>query len=190
LGRPVGVFRTHERAPRVLIANSNLVGKWANREHFRELERQGLMMYGQMTAGSRIDIGTQGILQVTYETFAAAADKRLGGTLKGTLSVTAGCGGMGGAQPLAVTMNDGTCLIADVNPARIEFRRRPETTENRPGPYPPRRRVHGDWACEDPHTRSTPPRRHLVAIRSSSRAKLAPTSGPDGPSPSEPSSAC
>ena len=123
-GKPVAVFKTHAHAPKVLIANSNLVGKWANWEHFRDLERRGLMMYGQMTAGSWIYIGTQGILQGTYETFAAAADKRFGGTLKGTLSVTAGCGGMGGAQPLAVTMNEGTCLIADVDPARIEFRRR------------------------------------------------------------------
>ena len=123
-GKPVAVFKTHAHAPKVLIANSNLVGKWANWDHFRDLERRGLMMYGQMTAGSWIYIGTQGILQGTYETFAAAADKRFGGTLKGTLSVTAGCGGMGGAQPLAVTMNEGTCLIADVDPARIEFRRR------------------------------------------------------------------
>ena len=123
-GKPVAVFKTHKHAPKVLIANSNLVGKWANWEHFRDLERKGLMMYGQMTAGSWIYIGTQGILQGTYETFAAAANKRFGGTLKNTLSVTAGCGGMGGAQPLAVTMNEGTCLIADVDPARIEFRRR------------------------------------------------------------------
>ncbi|MGB0951716.1 MAG: urocanate hydratase [Planctomycetota bacterium] len=123
-GKPVAVFKTHKHAAKVLIANSNLVGKWANWEHFRELEKKGLMMYGQMTAGSWIYIGTQGILQGTYETFAAAANKRFGGTLKHTLSVTAGCGGMGGAQPLAVTMNEGTCLIADVDPARIEFRRR------------------------------------------------------------------
>lgn len=123
-GKPVAVFRTRPGAPKVLIANSNLVGKWATWEHFRELERQGLMMYGQMTAGSWIYIGTQGILQGTYETFAAAATKRFGGTLKGTLSVTAGCGGMGGAQPLAVTMNEGTCLIADVEQARLDFRLR------------------------------------------------------------------
>ncbi|MDA1114271.1 MAG: urocanate hydratase [Planctomycetota bacterium] len=121
-GKPVAVFKTHKNAAKVLIANSNLVGKWANWDHFRELEQKGLMMYGQMTAGSWIYIGAQGILQGTYETFAAAAKKRFGGTLKGTLSVTAGCGGMGGAQPLAVTMNEGTCLIADVDPARIQFR--------------------------------------------------------------------
>ena len=123
-GRPVGVFRTHERAPRVLIANSNLVGNWANWEHFRELERQGLMMYGQMTAGSWIYIGTQGILQGTYETFAASAKQHFGGTLKGRLLVTAGLGGMGGAQPLAATMNEATCLIADIEEARIDFRLR------------------------------------------------------------------
>ena len=121
-GKPVAVFKTHKNAAKVLIANSNLVGKWANWDHFRELEQKGLMMYGQMTAGSWIYIGAQGILQGTYETFAAAATKRFGGTLKNTLSVTAGCGGMGGAQPLAVTMNEGTCLIADVDPARIQFR--------------------------------------------------------------------
>jgi urocanate hydratase len=121
-GKPVAVFRTHRWAPKVLIANSNLVGKWAHWDHFRELEARGLMMYGQMTAGSWIYIGTQGILQGTYETLAAVANKRFGGSLKGTLTVTAGCGGMGGAQPMAVTMNEGTCLIADVDRARIDFR--------------------------------------------------------------------
>jgi len=121
-GKPVGVFRTHAGAPRVLIANSNLVGKWANWDHFRELERKGLMMYGQMTAGSWIYIGTQGILQGTYETLAAVARKRFGGSLKGRLCVTAGLGGMGGAQPLAVTMNGGVCLLADVDPARLPRR--------------------------------------------------------------------
>src|SRR5438309_5461047 len=105
-GRPVGVLRTHEWAPRVLIANSNLVPDWANWPEFRRLEHLGLTMYGQMTAGSWIYIGTQGILQGTYETFAAVAAKRSGGTLAGTITVTGGCGGMGGAQPLAVTMND------------------------------------------------------------------------------------
>jgi urocanate hydratase len=124
-GRPVGVMRTHEWAPRVLIANSNLVGDWATWPEFRRLEALGLTMYGQMTAGSWIYIGTQGILQGTYETFAAVAEKRFGGTLAGTLTVTAGCGGMGGAQPLAVTMNGGVCLIIDVDPARL--RRRVET---------------------------------------------------------------
>ncbi|GGK06175.1 urocanate hydratase [Pilimelia anulata] len=121
-GRPVGVLRTHEWAPRVLIANSNLVGDWATWPEFRRLEAQGLTMYGQMTAGSWIYIGTQGILQGTYETFAAVAAKRFGGTLAGTLTLTAGCGGMGGAQPLAVTMNDGVCLIVDVDGTRLRRR--------------------------------------------------------------------
>ncbi len=121
-GRPVGVFRTHEWAPRVLIANSNLVGDWATWPEFRRLEALGLTMYGQMTAGSWIYIGTQGILQGTYETFAAVAAKRFGGTLAGTLTLTAGAGGMGGAQPLAVTMNDGVCLCLDVDPARLARR--------------------------------------------------------------------
>ena len=121
-GRPVGVFRTHEWAPRVLIANSNLVGDWATWPEFRRLEKQGLTMYGQMTAGSWIYIGTQGILQGTYETFAAVAAKRFGGTLAGTLTLTAGCGGMGGAQPLAVTMNGGVCLIVDVDRTRLQRR--------------------------------------------------------------------
>jgi urocanate hydratase len=121
-GRPVGVFRTHEWAPRVLIANSNLVGDWATWPEFRRLEKLGLTMYGQMTAGSWIYIGTQGILQGTYETFAAVAAKRFGGSLAGTLTLTAGCGGMGGAQPLAVTMNGGACLIVDVDPARLQRR--------------------------------------------------------------------
>jgi len=121
-GKPVAVFKTHKHACKVLIANSNLVGKWANWDHFRELEQKGLMMYGQMTAGSWIYIGTQGILQGTYETLAAIANGSFGGTLKNTLTVTAGVGGMGGAQPLAVTMNEGTCLIADVDQTRIDFR--------------------------------------------------------------------
>src|SRR5918999_1961998 len=121
-GRPVGVMQTHEWAPRVLIANSNLVGDWANWEEFRRLEELGLTMYGQMTAGSWIYIGTQGILQGTYETFAAGAAKRFGGSLTGTLTFTAGAGGMGGAQPLAVTMNGGVVVCADVDPSRIERR--------------------------------------------------------------------
>ena len=121
-GRPVGVFRTHEWAPRVLIANSNLVGDWATWPEFRRLEALGLTMYGQMTAGSWIYIGTQGILQGTYETFAAVAAKRFGGTLAGTLTLTGGAGGMGGAQPLAVTMNDGVCLVVDVDPSRLQRR--------------------------------------------------------------------
>jgi urocanate hydratase len=121
-GRPVGVMRTHEWAPRVLIANSNLVGDWANWEEFRRLEDLGLTMYGQMTAGSWIYIGTQGILQGTFETFAAVADKRFNGTLAGTITVTAGLGGMGGAQPLAVTMNDGVAICVECDQSRIQRR--------------------------------------------------------------------
>ncbi len=121
-GKPVAVFRTHEWAPRVLIANSNLVGRWATWEQFRELERRGLMMYGQMTAGSWIYIGTQGILQGTYETFAELARQYFGGTLRGRVTLTAGLGGMGGAQPLAVTMNEGVCLAIEVDEARAERR--------------------------------------------------------------------
>ncbi|MBB2947950.1 urocanate hydratase [Actinoplanes lutulentus] len=121
-GKPVGVLRTHEWAPRVLIANSNLVGDWANWPEFRRLEHLGLTMYGQMTAGSWIYIGTQGILQGTYETFAAVAAKRFNGTLAGTLTLTGGCGGMGGAQPLSVTMNGGVCLIVDVDRTRLQRR--------------------------------------------------------------------
>ncbi|MFD0665570.1 urocanate hydratase [Thermocatellispora tengchongensis] len=121
-GRPVGVMRTHEWAPRVLIANSNLVPEWANWEEFRRLEAAGLTMYGQMTAGSWIYIGTQGILQGTYETFAAVAAKRFGGSLAGTITLTAGLGGMGGAQPLAVTMNGGVAICVDCDPRSIERR--------------------------------------------------------------------
>ncbi|TCC55905.1 urocanate hydratase [Kribbella pittospori] len=121
-GRPVGVLQTHEWAPRVLIANSNLVGDWATWEEFRKLEALGLTMYGQMTAGSWIYIGTQGILQGTYETFAAVAAKKFGGTLAGTITLTAGLGGMGGAQPLAVTMNDGVAICIDVDSSRIDRR--------------------------------------------------------------------
>jgi urocanate hydratase len=121
-GKPVGVFRTNVWAPRVLIANSNLVGKWANWEHFRELERAGLMMYGQMTAGSWIYIGTQGILQGTYETFGECARQHFGGTLKGRVVLTAGLGGMGGAQPLSVTMNEGVAICIEVDEARARRR--------------------------------------------------------------------
>ena len=121
-GKPVGVFRTHEWAPRVLIANSNLVGDWATWPEFRRLEQLGLTMYGQMTAGSWIYIGTQGILQGTYETFGAIARARFGGSLAGTLTLTGGCGGMGGAQPLAVTMNEGVVLIVDVDATRLQRR--------------------------------------------------------------------
>jgi urocanate hydratase len=121
-GKPVGILQTHPNAPRVLISNSQLVPKWANWQHFDELERKGLMMYGQMTAGSWIYIGSQGIVQGTYETYAAAASKHFGGSLKGTLNVTAGLGGMGGAQPLAITMNEGVALIAEVEEWRIDKR--------------------------------------------------------------------
>lgn len=121
-GKPVGVVRTHPWAPRVLIANSNLVGKWATWEHFRDLESKGLTMYGQMTAGSWIYIGTQGILQGTYETFAEAARQHFNGTLRGRVVLTAGLGGMGGAQPLAVTMNEGVCLVIEVDEARARRR--------------------------------------------------------------------
>ncbi|WP_406841852.1 urocanate hydratase (plasmid) [Streptomyces sp. AHU1] len=121
-GKPVGVMRTHEWAPRVLLANSNLVGDWANWEEFRSLEAQGLTMYGQMTAGSWIYIGSQGILQGTYETFGAVARKKFDGTLAGTITLTAGLGGMGGAQPLAVTMNGGVAICVDCDPSRIERR--------------------------------------------------------------------
>jgi len=121
-GRPVGVMQTHEWAPRVILANSNLVPDWATWPEFRRLEKLGLTMYGQMTAGSWIYIGTQGIVQGTYETFAAVAEKRFGGTLAGSLTLTGGCGGMGGAQPLAVTLNDGVCLIVDVDRSRLQRR--------------------------------------------------------------------
>jgi urocanate hydratase len=121
-GKPVGRFRTHVMAPRVLIANSNLVPDWATWQHFWDLEDAGLMMYGQMTAGSWIYIGTQGILQGTYQTFVVIADRLFGGSLKGTLTLTAGLGGMGGAQPLAITMNGGVCLAVDVDPGRIQKR--------------------------------------------------------------------
>ena len=121
-GKPVGILKTHPDAPRVLLSNSQLVPNWANWKHFEELERKGLMMYGQMTAGSWIYIGSQGIVQGTYETYAAAADKHFGGSLKNTLNVTAGLGGMGGAQPLAITMNGGVALIAEVEEWRIDKR--------------------------------------------------------------------
>ncbi|MFZ9878037.1 MAG: urocanate hydratase [Chitinophagaceae bacterium] len=121
-GKPVAILKTHEDAPRVLISNSQLVPNWANWQHFDELEKKGLMMYGQMTAGSWIYIGSQGIVQGTYETYAAAAQKHFGGTLKGTLNVTAGLGGMGGAQPLAITMNEGVALVAELEEWRIDKR--------------------------------------------------------------------
>ena len=121
-GKPVAVLRSHKDAPRVLIANSNLVGRWANWEHFRELEAKGLMMYGQMTAGSWIYIGSQGIVQGTYETYLSLANQHYNGSLKGTLNVTAGLGGMGGAQPLAITMNEGVALVAEIEEWRIKKR--------------------------------------------------------------------
>jgi urocanate hydratase len=121
-GKPVGILKTHKDAPRVLISNSQLVPNWANWKHFEELEQKGLMMYGQMTAGSWIYIGSQGIVQGTYETYAAIADKHFGGSLRGTINVTAGLGGMGGAQPLAITMNEGVALIAEVEEWRIDKR--------------------------------------------------------------------
>src|SRR5437870_452544 len=124
-GKPVGIFRTHANAPRVLIANSNLVPHWANWDEFRRLESLGLTMYGQMTAGSWIYIGSQGIVQGTYETFAEAAHKHFGGSLKNKFILTAGLGGMGGAQPLAVTMNDGVCLAVEVDPHHIQRRLEP-----------------------------------------------------------------
>ncbi|MGZ8536968.1 MAG: urocanate hydratase, partial [Flavisolibacter sp.] len=121
-GKPVGILKTHKDAPRVLLSNSQLVPNWANWEHFEELEKKGLMMYGQMTAGSWIYIGSQGIVQGTYETYAAIADKHFYGTLRGTINITAGLGGMGGAQPLAITMNEGVALIAEVEEWRIDKR--------------------------------------------------------------------
>jgi urocanate hydratase len=121
-GKPVGILETHPDAPRVLIANSNLVPHWATQEHFDDLAAKGLIMYGQMTAGSWIYIGTQGIVQGTYETFLELAKQHYDGTLEGTWSVTGGCGGMGGAQPLAVTLNGGACIIADVDGERLERR--------------------------------------------------------------------
>src|SRR6186997_2485338 len=121
-GKPVGIFKTHPGAPRVLIANANLVPKWATWDTFRELEDRGLTMYGQMTAGSWIYIGSQGILQGTYETLAEVARRHFGGSLSGKIVVTAGLGGMGGAQPLAITMNGGVALVVEVDPARIERR--------------------------------------------------------------------
>lgn len=121
-GKPVVVFKTHENAPRVLLANSNLVPAWANWEHFNELDQKGLMMYGQMTAGSWIYIGSQGIVQGTYETFAECARQHFNGSLQGTITLTAGLGGMGGAQPLAVTLNQGVCIAVEVDQHRIDRR--------------------------------------------------------------------
>jgi urocanate hydratase len=143
-GKPVGVVRTHEQAPRVLIANSNLVPEWANWEHFEKLKKDGLMMYGQMTAGSWIYIGTQGILQGTYETFVACANKHFGGSLRGKLLVSGGLGGMGGAQPLAATMAGATFLGADIDPQRIEKRINTRYIDKMTDSYTEAR----DWALE------------------------------------------
>jgi urocanate hydratase len=150
-GKPVGVFATHPDAPRVLIANANLVGRWATWEVFRELERQGLMMFGQMTAGSWIYIGSQGILQGTYETLGAVARRHFGGSLSGRLVLTGGLGGMGGAQPLAATMQEAVCLVVEVDPERV--RRRLETR------YLDKATASLDEAlawCEDARQRRTP----------------------------------
>ncbi len=146
-GKPVGVVRTTPDSPRVLIANSNLVAHWATQDHFDELEARGLMMYGQMTAGSWIYIGTQGILQGTWETFAEAARQHFGGSLEGRVAVTAGCGGMGGAQPLSVTLNGGVCLIADVDPARLERRRRDRYLDEIAPDVPAA--IHRAWECAE-----------------------------------------
>ena len=181
-GKPVGVMRTHEWAPRVLIANSNLVGDWANWEEFRRLEDLGLTMYGQMTAGSWIYIGTQGILQGTFETFAAVADKRFGGTLAGTITLTAGLGGMGGAQPLAVTMNDGVAICVDVDAVPDHAADR-APLPRRAGRLARARRRAGRRGARRAHARSrsgcsaTPPR---CSRRCSSRTRRS-TSSPTRP---------
>ncbi len=176
-GKPVGVLRTHEWAPRVLIANSNLVPQWATWEEFRRLEQLGLTMYGQMTAGSWIYIGTQGILQGTYETFAAVAAKRFGGSLAGTITLTAGLGGMGGAQPLAVTMNGGVAICVDCDPSRISRRIEHGYLDEQAGGHrrrrPPRHRGPGQGRCRCPSACSaTPP----TSSRTCSPAALPSTS--------------
>ena len=189
-GKPVGVFRTHADAPRVLISNSMLVPDWATWDHFYELDRKGLMMYGQMTAGSWIYIGTQGILQGTYETFAAAARQHFGGSLTGRLVLTAGLGGMGGAQPLAATMNDGACARGGGRPHRIErrlktryLRRDEHEPRRRPGP---RRRRRGPKVAPSPSACSaTPP----TSCPSSCAAAWSPTSSPTRRAPTTPSTA-
>ena len=179
-GKPVAVFETHPDAPRVLIANSNLVPQWATWEHFRELDAAGLMMYGQMTAGSWIYIGTQGILQGTYETFAAVARKRFGGTLAGRLVVTAGLGGMGGAQPLAVTMNGGCALCVEVDLQRIERRIETGYLDERAGrprrrAAPPGRRARrGARRCRSGCS-ATPPRCCPSSCAAARRSTSSPT---------------
>ena len=183
-GKPVGVFRTHEWAPRVLLANSNLVPDWANWTEFRRLEAAGLTMYGQMTAGSWIYIGTQGILQGTYECFAEIARRRFGGSLAGTITLTAGLGGMGGAQPLAVTMNDGVALCIDVDPhARPAAHRdplprrggRPTSRTPSPAASPPAT----DASPAPSGSSATPPSTSPGCSTSTSR----PTSSPTRPAP-------
>ena len=186
-GKPVGVFRTHEWSPRVLIANSNLVGEWANWDEFRRLEQLGLTMYGQMTAGSWIYIGSQGIVQGTYECFAEIARRRFGGSLAGTITLTAGLGGMGGAQPLAVTMNDGVALCIEVDPERIA--RRLETRyldEQRRRPRRRDRALPRGQARAPPRSASacarTPPRSSPSCCAAASR----PTSSPTRPRAHDP----
>ena len=166
-GRPVGILRTHEWAPRVLIANSNLVPDWANWDEFRRLEAAGLTMYGQMTAGSWIYIGTQGILQGTYETFAAVAEKRFGGTLAGTVTLTAGLGGMGGAQPLAITMNGGVALVVECDPT-------PDRAPGRAG-LPRRRRREPRRRDLEGRGRPRPSARRSRSACSATRPRCCPT---------------
>ena len=178
-GKPVGVMRTHEWAPRVLIANSNLVPDWANWDEFRRLEHQGLTMYGQMTAGSWIYIGTQGILQGTYECFAEIARKRFGGSLAGTLTITAGAGGMGGAQPLAVTMNDGVALGDRRRPAHAAATGRPPLPRRDrprlPLRRPPRRGGQGE---PDPTVGRPARQRRRCPAAPARRRRRRPTSSP------------
>ena len=181
-GKPVAVFRTHPWAPRVLIANALLVPAWATWEHFRDLEDRGLTMYGQMTAGSWIYIGTQGILQGTYETLAELARRHFGGTLAGRLVVTAGLGGMGGAQPLAVTMNGGVALVVEVDPSRIERRLATRyvderTRRHRRGTGPRRATGSRTWPRVRSPSKATPP----MSCRNWPGAASRPTSSPTRP---------
>ena len=174
-GKPVGVFRTHADAPRVLIANSNLVPHWATWEHFHELDRKGLMMYGQMTAGSWIYIGTQGIVQGTYETFVEVGRRHFGGDLAGRWILTAGLGGMGGAQPLAATMAGASCLAVECQPSRIEFRLR---TRYLDGKADEPRRGAGDHRALVPGEEAGLRRRCSATRPRSSRSWSAAASGP------------
>ena len=189
-GKPVGVFRTHADAPRVLIANSNLVPAWATWEHFRELERKGLMMYGQMTAGSWIYIGTQGILQGTYETFAEAARQHFGGSLAGRLVLTAGLGGMGGAQPLAATMNGGVLLAVEVD--RDADRRAARDALPRPhrrATSTTRSRARAKRSRHGGRSRSASSATRPTCCPSSCAAASCPTSSPTRPPPTTRSTA-